>query len=64
MAKTLAVPPGMMPTGTQEWTMPLTTSLMVPSPPAARIKSAPSETQRRAMAGAVPAPVVGKALTA
>ena len=40
-ARTFAVPAGRMPSGTLEWAMPFTTSLMVPSPPAARIKSAP-----------------------
>ena len=33
--------PGRMASGTSEWTMPSATSLMVPSPPAARIRSAP-----------------------
>ena len=59
LARTLAVPAGKMPSGTSEKTTPSAISLMVPSPPAARISSAPSAIWRRAMAPAVPGPWVG-----
>jgi hypothetical protein len=59
LARTLAVPAGKMPSGTSEKTTPSAISLMVPSPPAARISSAPSAMWLRAMAPAVPGPWVG-----
>ncbi len=58
LASTLAVPAGRMPKGTSEWTIPLTASLMVPSPPATRIRSAPRSTAQRAISPACPGPVV------
>ncbi len=52
MASTLAVPAGRIARGTRLCTIPSTTSLMVPSPPAATIKLAPASMCSRAMAPA------------
>ena len=57
------VPPGMMPRGTCDPINPSATSLIVPSPPNARIRSASAATASRARAAAVPAPGVGLAVT-
>ena len=59
LASTLAVPAGSTPSGTSEKATPSAISLMVPSPPAAKMSSAPSAMLRRAMAPAVPGPWVG-----
>ena len=57
---TLAVPPGRAAKGTDEPTMPLMTSLIVPSPPAATTTSAPLAMASVAKRPAVSGPVVGR----
>src|ERR1700690_659425 len=54
----LAVPPGITASGTSVWATPGSSSFSVPSPPRARIRSAPSSMRRRAMVPAVPGPSV------
>ena len=53
-ARTFAVPAGKEPNGTSDPTMPFTTSLIVPSPPAARIRSQP---RRYCLAGQFARPI-------
>jgi len=60
---TLAVPAGITATGTSVCTTPGSISLTVPSPPSARIKSAPSSTACLAMRPAAPSSGVGMADT-
>ncbi len=60
-ASTLAVPEGSANNAAGEPTMPLTTSLMVPSPPQAQIRSEPSSMARAARAS--PSPICDVACT-